>query len=62
MFRNHPPITVDVVVFSFGTGNMGIMPICFSISCFVREGKDAGNHEPPSMTAYFYLQTLFQSQ
>ena len=55
----HPPIIVDVVVFSFGTGNIGIIPICCSISCFVREGKDAGNHEPPKVMAYFLLANSF---
>src|ERR671911_781022 len=59
ILSNHPPIIVAVAVFSFGTGNIGIIPICCSKSCLVREGKDVGNHEPPNMTAKFLLANSF---
>src|SRR5215208_2012097 len=56
---NHPPIIVVVEVFLYGTGSIGIIPTCSSGTLFVRDKKYPGNHEPPSITAYFLSTNSF---
>src|SRR5215213_9271571 len=59
ILSNHPPIIVVVEVFLYGTGSIGIIPTCSSRLLFVRGKKFPGNHEPPSITAYFLSTNSF---
>src|SRR5215213_1215095 len=56
---HHPPLIVLVEVFLYGTGSIGIIPTCSSGTLFVRDKKYPGNHEPPSITAYFLSTNSF---